>query len=429
MQSAAGRAPGCDAGAALAVIERFLKASREPALIEPGEEILPLKEGNYLLESRNGRLLLQAWDETHNLVRRVKAVQSEARGKLELLVERFARREGRLLLVDLARPSTLEWGRRSMRMVFRERFREFLTRQFPGWRLAELSTEANLEHSLSPAYPRAFLTQGQSAWAAIAAAPECQDVSEMVSFGLIWLDYLRHRERKLTVEGLVLYLPTGREDSVCWRVQHLSPEAARYELFVYSKEGYSARIEPGHYRNLDTRLVPPPGGETRPSSPQNPEAWLESQVLAQPEIIDASLDRSLIYQQVLAFAGGQRGIFDLLGTDRSGRLVVIELKVSADLHLPLQALDYWMRVRWHHERNEFRRAGFFPGVELRPDPPRLLLVSPALEFHSTTETILGYFASQVDVERVGLGVEWRKGLRVLFRARGSVRPGHDAPGE
>ncbi|MDA2915079.1 hypothetical protein MYX77_14205, partial [Acidobacteriia bacterium AH_259_A11_L15] len=30
---------------------------------------------------------------------------------------------------------------------------------------------------------------------------------------------------------------------------------------------------------------------------------------------------------------------------RNGNLVVIELKVSADPHLPLQALDYWMRVR------------------------------------------------------------------------------------
>jgi hypothetical protein len=98
--------------------------------------------------------------------------------------------------------------------------------------------------------------------------------------------------------------------------------------------------------------------------------------------------------------------------------VVIELKATADLHLPLQALDYWVRVKWHLDRGEFASFGYFPGVELRSDPPRLLLISPSLEFHPTTETILGYFSPLIDVERIGVGVEWRKGLRVMFRLSG-----------
>ena len=85
-----------------------------------------------------------------------------------------------------------------------------------------------------------------------------------------------------------------------------------------------------------------------------------------------------------AFAGGERGILDLLAVDHAGRLAVVELKASADLHLPLQALDYWIRVKWHLDRGEFGRAGYFPGIELRPEPPRLLLVAPSLEFHPTT---------------------------------------------
>ena len=32
------------------------------------------------------------------------------------------------------------------------------------------------------------------------------------------------------------------------------------------------------------------------------------------------------------------------------------------------------------------------------------------------------FSPSIDVERVGIGVEWRKGLQVMFRLRGSERP-------
>jgi hypothetical protein len=51
--------------------------------------------------------------------------------------------------------------------------------------------------------------------------------------------------------------------------------------------------------------------------------------------------------------------------DYSGRLAVLELKASQDIHLPLQALDYWIRVKWHLDRDEFSSHGYFPGVILR----------------------------------------------------------------
>jgi hypothetical protein len=79
-------------------------------------------------------------------------------------------------------------------------------------------------------------------------------------------------------------------------------------------------------------------------------------------------------------------------------------------------------VKWHLDRGEFSPNGYFPGVELRPDPPRMLLISPSLEFHPTTETVLGYFSPLIDVERIGVGVEWRKGLEVMFRLTGAERP-------
>jgi len=155
---------------------------------------------------------------------------------------------------------------------------------------------------------------------------------------------------------------------------------------------------------------------------QGPEAWLESQVRAEIAVLDASLLPDPVYGQVPAFAGGDRGVLDLLAADHTGRLAVLELKASQDPHLPLQALDYWMRVRWHLEQGEFTERGYFPGLALRPDPPRLLLVSPALDFHPTTETVLSYFAPSVPVERLGVALEWRKGIRVMFRLTGAERP-------
>ena len=81
-----------------------------------------------------------------------------------------------------------------------------------------------------------------------------------------------------------------------------------------------------------------------------------------------------------------------------------------------------MRVRWHLDRDEFSAQGYFPGTALRKDPPRLLLIAPALEFHPTTENILDYFSPQIEVERIGLGIHWRSTLDVMFRLRGAERP-------
>jgi hypothetical protein len=148
---------------------------------------------------------------------------------------------------------------------------------------------------------------------------------------------------------------------------------------------------------------------------RHPEAWLESQVRAQIETVDAMIHRHPLYGQVPQFAAGERGIIDLLGVDRDGRLAVIELKAEEDIHLPLQALDYWMRVKWHLDRQEFSARGYFPGIALINAAPRLLLVAPSLEYHPTNETILKYFSKDVPVERVGVGLEWRKELRVMFR--------------
>jgi hypothetical protein len=126
-----------------------------------------------------------------------------------------------------------------------------------------------------------------------------------------------------------------------------------------------------------------------------------------------------VYGQAPTFSAGERGVIDLLTLEHSGRLAVLEVKATEDIHLPLQALDYWARVKWHLERGEFDSKGYFPGYTIRQLTPKVFLLAPALQFHPTTETILRYVTSQVEVERIGLSATWRSDLKVVFRARGS----------
>jgi len=115
-------------------------------------------------------------------------------------------------------------------------------------------------------------------------------------------------------------------------------------------------------------------------------------------------------------------VIDLLGIDHTGRLVVVELKAAADPQLPFQAIDYWLRVRKHLDAGDFEPLGYFTGRPILRVPPRIVLVSPALEYHSTTEEVLSFLTPEIEVVRVGLGSGWRKKLQIMFRLRGSERP-------
>jgi hypothetical protein len=174
------------------------------------------------------------------------------------------------------------------------------------------------------------------------------------------------------------------------------------------------------------------GSQRDPLYRLQPERWLESVLrhnLAQLEkSIAPQLDSTHVYSQVPAFAAGDRGMLDLLSITNDGRLAVLELKASEDLHLALQGLDYWIRVRWHHAQpanaatglSEFQRHGYFPGVQLSPLPPRLYLVAPALRVHPATEIVLRYFKPEIEWTLVALDERWRKDVRVVWRKRSSA---------
>lgn len=146
-----------------------------------------------------------------------------------------------------------------------------------------------------------------------------------------------------------------------------------------------------------------------------PERWLETLIQEDPSRLDAQLDPAHLYSQVPALAAGDRGVLDLLGVTRRGRLVVIEVKASEDIQLPIQAVDYWLRVRRHQREGDFARYGYFGGVELDPAPPLVWLVAPGLRFHSASDVMLKYLSPEIHVTRIGLNENWRQGVRVIFR--------------
>lgn len=161
-----------------------------------------------------------------------------------------------------------------------------------------------------------------------------------------------------------------------------------------------------------------------------PERWLESRLRRDIDELMPDLRGDLFYSQVPALSNGERGMLDLLTLDHNGRLAVIEVKADEDLHLPLQALDYWIRVRALNDDRRategsrrplsaFERQGYFADAEVSSLPPRLLLAAPVLRIHPANEPVLRYFSPEVEWELIALSEHWRREQKIVFRRRGA----------
>ena len=146
------------------------------------------------------------------------------------------------------------------------------------------------------------------------------------------------------------------------------------------------------------------------------EAWLESMLRRRIEALDPTLDPGYVYSQIPTWRVDERSVIDLMtvrreGPDR-GRIVVIEIKTSEDLQLPLQGLDYWLRVEQARRRGELSARGLFRGADLVDRPAILYLVAPRLRFHRGLATLARCLHPEIEGYRVGLNTNWREGIRV-----------------
>lgn len=173
-------------------------------------------------------------------------------------------------------------------------------------------------------------------------------------------------------------------------------------------------------RRLVERLIANRNGTARehrhPFYRLRTEAWLESLLRSDIRRLDPELDPSFVYSQIPTWHADQRSVIDLLSVKRDGpdrgRMVVIEIKAAEDLQLPIQGLDYWLRVEQARARGEFARRQLFDGVQLADRSPLLYLVAPRLRFHRNFTIIARCLNPEIAAYRVGLNANWREGIRV-----------------
>jgi hypothetical protein len=193
------------------------------------------------------------------------------------------------------------------------------------------------------------------------------------------------------------------------------------EEMIFGPPGYETRLSEettpsfNEFISLVMEARSTDGNRHDPLWRMYPERWLESLVFKNVAAVDSQLNSVHVYSQVPAFSASDRAMIDVLTCTAQGRIAVLELKADEDIHLPLQGLDYWARVLWHHNRGEFQQYGYFNGVQLSPHPPLLYLVAPSLRVHPTSDIVLRYFSPTIEWTLVGVDERWREGIRVIYR--------------
>ncbi|HSS99475.1 MAG TPA: hypothetical protein VLK33_20710, partial [Terriglobales bacterium] len=459
------------------------------------------------------KCLLNLWSPERNIVRRVLDVETK-NDTLRLQVQRLGQTKPGKLEICRERDRRTPTARRTARLSYQRTLRRVLERRFPGYKVQQLTTSANLERSFGPIYARGLIRQGQSAFAVLGVnGQETQaSIDAALTFGILWLDFCRQSQiSKCLVEGLKLFAPTGSSALIRERMVHLNQAAAKWHLYeldehddslitidisdrgnlrtrlvhyadlnsvrnrfapeiartldlmpeaevavlsageiafrCHGLEFAKARLacQPGSFRNnteivfglgaeersLDsnsindfTRLINSIGEVRHAEGPRDhtlwrmhSERWLESLVIKNVGAIDERLSQAYLYSQVPAFSASDRAMIDVLTSTRDGQLAVVELKADEDIHLPLQGIDYWARVSWHHSRGEFHKFGYFQGGQLSTQAPLLFLVAPALHIHPATDTLLRYISPEIDWTLVAIDERWREEIKVVFRKR------------
>ncbi len=501
-----------EAQALARTLEDFLAESRHAVVREAGAVIFDLESSRYSLSADRGKCVLHLWSAERNTVRRV--LDAEVRSEVvRLRVQRFGQVRPVVLEICRSRDPRTPSALRGARAAYQQLLERLIPREFAGFRLARLSSAADLERSFGPVYARGLLARGNSAFALLGVnSQETQaSIDASLTFGILWLELCRERARSACVEGLILLVPAGASEVARERMAHLNRGAAKWRLFELDERAETlAEIDSADRGNVATRLVhcpdlagarrrfadsieqiqrlcpeaetvvlspgeisfrlhglefararaAPQAGSFRPDEeivfgvgaeetalgeetwqqfagwvarlrearqprPNRaevlwrlcPERWLESMVIGDVHAVDPRLDGKFVYSQVPAFSASDRGMIDVLASTREGGLAVLELKADEDIHLPLQGLDYWARVRWHQQRGEFERFGYFAGSQLSPEPPLLLLVAPTLHIHPTTDTLLRYLSPEIDCELLAIDEHWRDQVKVIFRKR------------
>jgi hypothetical protein len=330
---------------------------------------------------------------------------------------------GRLEIMEVRPRPESALPLKTWRRDFQKLVEAALLKNFSKAAILHSVVHSDLEHSLSGKYVRLRFRSGSSEWHALAVSPweDQATIDGILSSGLLWRGFLQ-QETVRAVDRLLLIVPAEKARVLQSRLAWIRGAGRRIHLMVMEPEQRALSfVDLRDCGNLDTALTQveslgrllrkaPSQVNDRPS-----EHLLETLILRDICSIDARLDPRFVYPQVPAFLSGDRGIIDLLTMTNEGRLAVLELKIDEDIDLPLQGLDYWLRVRWHHLRQEFQAKGYFAGAELNPAPPLLFFVCPQFRYHSSFPQLVRHFEADVPLIQIGINEDWKEGVRVVLR--------------
>ncbi|MEZ5427774.1 MAG: hypothetical protein R2747_16005 [Pyrinomonadaceae bacterium] len=144
-----------------------------------------------------------------------------------------------------------------------------------------------------------------------------------------------------------------------------------------------------------------------------PEAWMESILRRNIKRLDANLILSPVYNQFRA--SGDR--IDLLALRRDGRLVIIELKVTADREMIFQAVDYWRKIELQRRKGILAEISLFGDRPIADRPAIIYLVAPTLGYHRDFSLLAETVSEEIEIYRFDLAENWREELKVLRREK------------
>jgi hypothetical protein len=403
-------------------IDEALQRLDQPCLYQNGRQVGSLKELRFGLRCVDARLVLSFRASSTLIRRQICAMTRDSFGALALRTEWLGRPE--VIEIRSAAGLARHGARKSARQKFQKLVEELIARSFPKVANLRSMIHSDLEHSISGKYVRLRFRSGRSEWHAMAVSPteDQATIDGILSSGLIWREFLRS-EFARTVDRLALIVPFDRLLVLKSRLAWIRGSGRNTQLIAMdSEKGWLSFEDLSDCGNLDTALSRVQNFDRAAQAGNRGAGWdseRELQVLVEQNIrlIDPSLDPRFVYPQVPAFLGGDRGMIDLLTVTNQGRLAVVELKVHEDIELPMQGLDYWLRVRWHQARQEFQRKGYFRGLELSSAPPLLFFACPQFRYHSSFPQVAGELDSTIPLIQVGINENWSSGVRVVLRRR------------
>ena len=285
-------------------LEAYLAGSRNAVILEDGAALFDLSRSKYSLSGEYGKCLLHLWSDERNTVRRVLEAE-EKKGSLQLTVQRMGQpRPSKLEIcrnVDPRAPNS----RKAARAAYQGQLQRMMARAFPEFRLAHMTTGANLEQSFGPVYARGLLRRGQSAFAVLGVnEQEAQSsIDASLTFAILWLDLCRKTHAaKLHVEGVKLFVPAGTADLLRARMAHLNHDAVKWRLYaVNEREDSLVELDCRDCGNVETRLVRLPN-ESAARERFGPAIAEVQAVLPEAEIAVLSAGEIAFRHQGLEFA-------------------------------------------------------------------------------------------------------------------------------